>query len=107
MSDTVSALFDTRQRCDQAVELLTVEGFTLGEIEVLAGAVPGPPIEPSEGEVAEALEGADLAITPGAEPSDGRLRDGGFIVHVKASGDRRNVALEALSRGGGESFDVT
>ena len=50
---------------------------------------------------------AAFGVGPTTSPqSDERLRDGGFIVGVRAAGDRRNVALEVLTRAGGESFDI-
>lgn len=139
MSDFVSALFDTRERCDHAVELLTQEGFDFSEIQFTQGALAGPvvgapiagPGAPGEGEPPseppppgpapdtpepESPDGVALGAAAGAafglslgrsKAADSRLRDGGFIVGVRASGDRRNVALEALTRAGGESFDVT
>lgn len=139
MSEFVSAVFDTRERCDHAVELLTQEGFDFSEIEfsqgVPAGPVVGVPV-PAPGTPGEsdppsepppagptpdapapdspdavglgAAAGAALGLTVNASTSaDPRLRDGGFILGVRASGDRRNVALEALTRAGGESFDVS
>lgn len=142
MSEFVSALFDTRERCDHAVELLTREGFDFSDIEFTQGAPAGPPVDtsapgvPSEDPLPSEpprpgpapdvpTDGVDdpaagsstgtalgavsaaFGVGPTASPqTDERLRDGGFIVGVRAAGDRRNVALEVLTRAGGESFDV-
>jgi hypothetical protein len=175
MSEIVSALFDTRERCDHAIELLTQEGFAFGDIEFRQGAPTGPvagpdvPGTPSDGDEPsepvppspapdvpeEVVDGATIGaasgmamgavaagvgaiVIPGAgllaaaltgfavggaaggtlgaalgaglstpKPTDKRLRDGGFILGVRASGDRRNAALEALTRAGGEEFEVS